>query len=136
MPARVLAIGCALAALALCACGSTSKPVAGSGATRTLASGLPPGRGVIDDPRTKSLPCLRSTKLGVVRVGSTGLVLGAGTDQAKVAFLPTPGAAQAAQISGTVQSAEVIGNALLYPQGMSEKHLKKVEDCLAQGVQG
>jgi hypothetical protein len=136
MPARTLRAGCALAAVALAACGSTTKPVAGSGATRSLAGGLAPGRGVVDDPRTKSAACLQATKLPIVRVGATGLLVGAGGDQARVMFLPTPGAAQYAQISGGTQGAEAIGNALLYPQGMSDRHLKQVEDCLAKGVQG
>src|SRR5947209_17703934 len=105
MPARTLRVGCALAAVALAACGSTTKPVAGSNGTRTLAGGLAPGRGVVDDPRLKSAPCLQATKLGVVRVGATGLLIGAGGDQARVMFLPTPGAAQYAQISGPTQSA-------------------------------
>ena len=136
MPARTLRAGCALAALALAACGSAIKPVAGSGATRTLAGGLPPGRGVVDDPRTKSAPCLQATKLAIVRVGATGLLVGTGGDQAKVVFVPTPGGAQHVQISGGTQGAEVIGNALLYPQAMSDPHLSQVEDCLAEGVQG
>jgi hypothetical protein len=136
MPARTLSAGCALAAVALAACGSTTKPVAGSGATRTLPGGLAAGRGVIDDPRTKSAPCLQATKLRIVRVGTTGLLVGAGGDQARVMFLATPGAAQYAQISGGTQGGEAIGNALLYPQAMSDQHLKQVEDCLAKGVQG
>src|SRR5437588_3381741 len=120
MPARTLAVGCAVAALGLSACGSTSKPVAGADGTRTLSGGLAPGRGVVDDPRTKSLPCLTATKLGVVKYGASRLVVGSGGDQARVVFLPTPGAAQAAQLSGSVQGAEVIGSALLYPQAMSD----------------
>ena len=30
----------------------------------------------------------------------------------------------------------MIGSALLYPQAMSERQLKPVEDCLAKGVKG
>jgi hypothetical protein len=136
MSARTLAVGCAVAALGLSACGSTSKPLAGADGTRTLAGGLGPGRGVIDDPRTRSLPCLRATKLAVLKTGVAGLIVGTGSDQARVSFLPTPGAAQHTQIVGASQSAEVIGSALLFPQAMSDQHLKQVETCLAKGVTG
>ncbi len=132
MPARNLAAGCALAAVCLSACGSATKPVAGS----ATATSPHPGRGVVDDPRTKSLPCLRKLKLAINRQGAAALTIGAGSQQARVMFMPTPGAAQEAQISGQVQSAEVIGSALLFPQAMSDRSLKKIEDCLAQDVLG
>ena len=53
-----------------------------------------------------------------------------------VIFLPTPGAAQAAQIDGQAQGAEVIGSALLYPNQAPDKLLSKVETCVAKGVPG
>jgi hypothetical protein len=53
-----------------------------------------------------------------------------------VQFMPTPGAAQEAQISGQVESAEVIGSALLYPNQAPDGLLQKVESCVAKGVKG
>jgi hypothetical protein len=137
MPARMLAVGlCAAGVLGLSACGSTSNPPAASSGAQTLAGPLPKGRGVIDDPRHKSHACLLNLKLGLVTRGRDDEYVGQGSDQAKIVFLPTPGSAQYAQISGTQEGAEVVGNALLYPQAMSESHLGKVEKCLSQGVSG
>ena len=75
-------------------------------------------------------------KLPAVKVGQTSLQIGVPPDGPSVQFLPTPGAAQQAQISGQVQAAEVIGSALLYPNQSSDGELKMVEDCLAIGVSG
>ncbi len=134
MRSRSVVVGCVLAAVGVSACGSTRKPLAGTPGVRTLAGGLAPGRGVVDDPRTRSLRCLRTLSLGVVESGPYTLFVGQGGDQARVVFLPTPGAAQYAQISGSEQGAEAIGSALLYPQAMSEDHLSQVESCLSKGV--
>ncbi len=119
--------------VALCACGSTTKPLAGS---PSLAQTKPAGRGVVDDPRTKHLRCLRSDGFTVTERGTTELLIGRGSGQVAATFAPTPGAAQDEQISGHVQGAEVIGSTLLYPGNASEKQLKKIEDCLVQGVFG
>jgi hypothetical protein len=51
-------------------------------------------------------------------------------------FSPTPGAAQAYQIDGSAQPAEVIGSALVYPHQAPDSVLSGIEACLAQGVQG
>jgi hypothetical protein len=55
-----------------------------------------------------------------------------------VHFLPTAGAAQAAQISGQTQyqAGEVIGSALLYPHAGTDAELSDIETCLSQGVTG
>jgi hypothetical protein len=91
---------------------------------------------VVDDPRTKHLNCLIQHHLSVVKVGQTGLQVGAAPNGPTVTFAPTPGAAQEAQISGQVQAAEVIGSALVYPNRASDQELQVVESCLAQGVSG
>jgi hypothetical protein len=125
-----LALAAGLGALSLSACGSAAKPVAGTPqAAVTVHKGL-------DDPRTKHVKCIRKDHLAVVRVGRTGLQVGVAPAGPTVRFEPTPGAAQALQISGQVQSAEVIGSALLYPNQASDAVLQKVEDCLAVGVTG
>ena len=113
---------CCLAAIALTACG-------GSAATRR-------GRGLVDDPRTIHVNCLKQHRVPVVEVGQTGLQIGTQPGAATVSFASTPGAAQELQISGHVTGAEVIGSALLYPNQASERQLSQVEQCLAQGVQG
>jgi hypothetical protein len=121
-----------LAATVLTGCSTGSKPIAGTQGK----SGQPVGHGKIDDPRTSHLKCLREQHLPAVKVGQTGLQLGPLPDGPTVLFAPTAGAAQELQISGQVQGAEVIGSALLYPNHASNAQLKRIEDCLAEGVSG
>ena len=138
MRSAKLAAACALTALALAACGSTTKPEAGQVG---VTGGERAGRGVVDDPRTKHMKCLQQHHLPVVRTvnGSKhlpGMQIGAPPAGPSVTFEPTPGAAQQAQISGSAQAAEVIGSALVYPNQASDEELKVVEDCMALGVTG
>jgi hypothetical protein len=138
MRSAKLAVACAVAALALTACGSTKKPEAGQ---VRVTAGEHAGRGVVDDPRTKHMTCLQQHHLVVVRTVSgadslPGMQIGPPPAGPSVTFEPTPGAAQQAQISGSVQGAEVIGSALLFPHQASDKELKVVEDCMALGVTG
>jgi hypothetical protein len=51
-------------------------------------------------------------------------------------FAATPGAAQAYQIDGSAQAAEVIGSVLVYPNQGSDAELSAISACLSQGVQG
>jgi hypothetical protein len=114
-----------LAVVALSACGSTAKPSQ--------------GRGRVDDPRTGGpnyLQCIRDHGLPAAEVGSTGIQVGQAPGGAVIRFLPTPGAATAAQIGGDTQGAEVIGAALLYPNRASGSELQSIEGCLGQGVKG
>jgi hypothetical protein len=127
-----------ITAVALAACGSTAKPLAGS---RTALADHGPGlHGKVDDPRKNHFACLKQHHLPVsestvngtpqIQVGQPGI-------GPLITFLPTAGAAQDAQISGKVESAEVIGSALLYPnKTYSNSELKIIEDCTALGVQG
>jgi hypothetical protein len=133
MSSAKLAAACALIALVLAGCGSSSKPEAG--AVHTTA-GERAGRGVIDDPRTKHLKCLKQHHLIAHRVGQVGIQVGKLPAGPSIAFAQTPGAAQALQINGTVENAEVIGSALLYPRQASDQLLKVVENCVALGVTG
>jgi hypothetical protein len=132
-----LAVLTTLVAVPLFGCGSSAKPVAGTGLPNSHAL----GRGRVDDPRTNKpnhVECLRQAKLPVTEVGQTALRIGSAPGGPTVQFLPTPGAAQAAMIQGErqAQGAEVIGSALLYPNKASDRILKAVEDCLAHGVAG
>jgi hypothetical protein len=124
-----LTVASVLVAVALAACGSTAvhSGVAGS------------SRGKVDDPRTTKVDyvgCLRNDHLPVQDIGQTGLQIGALPAGPRVVFTPTDGAAQAAQIEGQAQGAEVIGSALLYPNQGSDAELNQIETCLAQGVSG
>lgn len=82
------------------------------------------------------LACLRAAHLPVQVTSSTTLEVGAAPDGAAILFRATPGAAQADQIEANAQGAEVIGPALVYPHQASDDELNRIEDCLAQGVQG
>jgi hypothetical protein len=126
----------ACCALAISACGIQAKPLAGSPQAR--ADRGPGVHARVSDPRTSHYRCLLAHHLAVseprtalpeIQVGHTGT-------GPLIQFLPTPGAAQEAQISGRVESAEVIGQALLYPNHGSDSLLRTVEDCTALGVQG
>lgn len=124
----------ALAALAAGGCGAVKvQPSAPTGSSQ-LAS-----RGRVDSPLTSMhnhVACLRRDHFAVQKLSPTSLQIGATPDGPTVDFAATPGAAQAYQIQGQAQGAEVIGAALLYPHQASPAELSAVETCLAQGVQG
>jgi hypothetical protein len=134
MSSAKLAAVAALAAIATAGCGAVKvQPTSPSGSTKVAS------RGVIDDARTHlpdRIACLRGAGLSVTETGRTGIQIGTPPQGPSVTFAPTPGAAQADQIEGVVQGAEVIGSALLYPHQGSDSVLQKVEDCLAQNVTG
>jgi hypothetical protein len=137
MSSAKLALSAGIAALALSACGSTAKPVAGTlKAIATTNKGL-------DDPRQRHIVCLQQDHIPVRRIQSTlvgqilpGMQIGSPPSGPTVTFEPTPGDAQGVQIHGQAQGAEVIGSALLYPNRASGALLQTVEDCVAQGVSG
>ena len=126
------AVLCALAALALAACASTTKPPAGS----LTKSGHLVARGKIDDPRSKHVTCMQQHGLSVTEHGYYTIQVGRPGVGPLLHVLPTPGAAQEAQISGQIESAEVIGGTLLYPNKASDGELKIVESCAALGIKG
>lgn len=124
--AKLVMASC-LAVLALAACGSTAVHPGNA------------GRGRVDDPRTTQVnhvKCMRQDHLPVEEVGRTGLQIGALPAGPTVVYAPTSGAAQADQIQGQAQGAEVIGSALLYPNQAPDAELNQIETCLAQGVSG
>ena len=132
--ALLSAVGVLLLALAGCGGAVKVQPTAPAGSTK-LAS-----RGKVDSPLTdmhNHLDCLRDyDHLAVQVLSPTELQVGPAPAGATIVFTPTAGAAQARQIDGTAQGAEVIGTALLYPHQASDSELTGIEDCLAQGVQG
>jgi hypothetical protein len=124
----------ALAALALAGCGGVQVQPAASAGSSKLAS-----RGRVDSPLTSMhnyLNCLTDDHLVVQVVSPTRLQVGPAPAGATIVFDSTPGAAQADQIAGSVQGAEVIGSALVYPNQSPESALSGIEACLARGVQG
>jgi hypothetical protein len=128
MPHAKSAAALGVVALVLCGCSSVVKP--------------PQGRGKVDDPRTYAasdhLKCMQAQGLPAKKVGQVGIQIGPLPSGPTVQFLPTPGAAQGAQIQGQpqYQGAEVIGAALLYPHGGTDPELTQIESCLASGVSG
>jgi hypothetical protein len=129
------AVCLALTAVAVAGCGGAVRvqPTTPAGST-TLAS-----RGDIDSPLTdvhNHVGCMKADHLAVQTVSPTRLQIGATPGGPTVVFTPTAGAAQAQQIDGNAQGAEVIGPALLYPNQGSPGELTQIEDCLGQGVQG
>jgi hypothetical protein len=133
MRAKRVLTAVTFASLALAGCGAVKvQPTAPAGSTR-LAS-----RGHVDKPYTvrNHLGCLRAAHLPVQVVSPTRLQVGAAPTGPTIVFRPTPGAAQADQIDGNAQGAEVIGSALIYPNQASDAELGTIGACLAQGVQG
>jgi hypothetical protein len=123
-----------LAALALSACGSTAKPIAGSAAAdRPNAPGV---HAKLDDPRPKHLACLKQHKLTVSEPTATEIQIGRPNVGPLIAFTPTPGNAQADQIEAKDPGAEIIGSALLFPNQGSGKELSEAEACTELGVSG
>jgi hypothetical protein len=133
MSSAKLALATGLAALSLAACGSTAKPEAG-----TLKADTKVHKG-IDDPRKKRLQCLQQDHIPAMAItlsGQPAIQVGAYPQGPRIVFAATPGIAQGMQIQNQVQSAEIIGSALLYPNAGSDGLLKQVENCVAEGVQG
>ncbi len=123
----------AFGALLLAGCGAvTVQPIAPAGSSK-LAS-----RGRVDSPAAmrNHVGCLRDAHLPVRVLSSTRLQIGPAPSGPTVVFTPTAGAAQAAQIDGSSQGAEVIGTALVYPNQGSDAEMGTIGACLAQGVQG
>ncbi|HEY2260755.1 MAG TPA: hypothetical protein VGH45_13625 [Solirubrobacteraceae bacterium] len=133
MPPAKLALAAGLAAISLSACGTAAKPQAGTLKAETKS------HKAVDDPRKTHIKCLSQQHVPVAKIevgGNPGLQVGSYPAGPRVVFEPTPGDAQGLQIVGQVQSAEVIGAALLYPNQGSNALLQKVEDCVAKGVSG
>lgn len=130
---RAIAVsGIAVAALA--GCGSSFKTIAGSNVP--AATQKPIGYGVVDQASLPHTKCLQAAGLPAVRVGPTTIQVGKLPSGPTIQFAPDPNAAEAEQIRGQAQGAEVIGASLLDVNGASDKELKIVEACLAQGVAG
>ena len=125
MPHAKSAAALGVAAVLLCGCSSVVKP--------------PQGRGKVEDPRISAYAnyygCLVAHHLPAQKVGRVELQIGP-PGGPSVRFLPTPSAAQAAQIEGSpgYQGAEVIGAALLYPNRAPVGELSVIESCLSAGV--
>jgi hypothetical protein len=137
MPSAKLAAALVLFALSLSACGIASKPEAGT--PKAIAN----GHKGLDDARAKHTACLaqahipfhdeQRTVAGKVLPSFQVNTAPAGPT---VSFEATPGAAQALQIQGEAQGAEIIGSAVVYPNQASDSLMNVVEGCVAKGVSG
>jgi hypothetical protein len=138
MSAVKVAVACGLVALLISACGIPPKPAAGTPHLRKQ-SGFYALR---DDPRVKHTACLRAAKVHFHQYFAGGkkhlpaIQVGSLPTGPTIIFYATPGIAQGLQITGQEQGAEVIGSALLYPNGASSKELTTVENCVAADVTG
>jgi len=121
-------------ALALSACGSTTKPVAGTPQAAAQA------RKGLNDPRTTHVACLRADHVTDIHEytadGRPAFQVGTKPSGPTVVFEATPGMGQGVQISGQDQGAEIIGSALVFPNDASAKLAGEVESCVSLGVSG
>lgn len=125
MPHAKPAAALTAVAMLLCGCSAVIKP--------------PNGHGKVADPRTAGpnrFGCLIARHLPAKETGRAAIQIGPLPGGPTVQFMPTEGAAQALQINGKVQSAEVIGSALLYPHRAGDAELTQIENCLDEGVVG
>jgi len=132
-----VAVVCALTALLISACGIQQKPLAGTPKIEKSRGFY----GVVDDPRAKHTPCLRADKLKLHQYYTAqqrlpAIQVGSPPTGPTIIFEPTPGAAQALQLKGKDEGAEVIGSALLFPNKASASVLTMVEACTSIGVSG
>lgn len=130
---RALALA-GLAAAALAGCGSSFKAVAGSGVPAATAKPL--GNGVIDVAPRPHAQCMQRAGLPARRIGLTTIQVGALPAGPTVIFEPDPNGAEMEQIQGKAEGAEIIGAAMLFVHGASDKELAKIETCLDQSVAG
>jgi hypothetical protein len=131
-----LVLACGLMALLLGACGIQKKPLAGT----PHVNKAPGSHAKWDDPRKGREKCLRKHHLvGHYYVASNGrpaIQVGKAPAGPTIIFEPTPAGAEAMQIEGKTQSAEIIGAALVYPNQAKAWIDKIVENCMAVGVAG
>jgi hypothetical protein len=146
MSAVKVAVACGLVALLVSACGIAPKPEAGAPLLRKLARTdhlrtLPGFHGLRDDPLVTHVRCLRQAKIRFHEYRTKqhdlpAIQVGTLPQGPTIIFYPTPGIAEGLQIMGEEQGAEVIGSALLYPNGATGNKLTKIENCTATGVTG
>jgi hypothetical protein len=99
----------------------------GGGGAGSASSGGTPGA---YDPVGRPLRCMRRQKLPAYRAGVGAIQVAPKGRGPRVVFASTPGDAQAAQIHGQAEGAEIIGNAMLFVSAASDKVIKIMEKCL------
>jgi hypothetical protein len=94
--------------------------------------GSAPGGGTLSayDPVGRPLRCMRRQKLRAYRAGVGAIQVAPKATGPRVVFASTTGDAQAAQIHGQAEGAEIIGNALLFVRSASDGVIKIMEKCL------
>jgi hypothetical protein len=134
---RPRCISCAAAlviVVAIAGCGSTTKPEAGTPQAAALAK-----KG-LNDPRPSRIKCLRSDGITDIHEetihGLQSFQVGKKPSGPTVEFEATAGMAQGVQISGHHAGAEILGQALVFPNDASATLADKVESCVEHGVSG
>ena len=135
-PAK-LAVACGILAAMLSGCGIKPKPLAGS----AEVDRAPGNHAYVTDPRTAHLPCLRELGLPLrlyeTHVGALPAIqVGVYPTGPTIVFEPNQGDAEYLQMEGVEQSAEFIGQALVYPNRASDDLMVRVEKCVAIKVAG
>lgn len=124
----------ALAATGLAACGSnahvSTPPRAGivKGAPGARGGGVKPDT---SNPSASLIACLGQHRVGAHQAAPDDVAVDPPEAGIHVRFLGTDGDAQAEQIRGGADGAEVILNALLYTGRGTDAQLKTVESCVA-----
>lgn len=85
------------------------------------------------DPVAAPLRCMRRKHVHAYRDGGNVIQVAPKATGPRVVFTSTQGDAQAAQIRGQAEGAEVIGPALLYVRDSSDGLIKVMEKCLDAG---
>lgn len=104
----------------------------GGGGSASSGSGTSAGGGKLGayDPVAAPLRCIRRKHVHAYRDGGTIIQVAPKPTGPRVVFTSTQGDAQAAQIHGQAEGAEVIGAALLYVNTASDGLIKVMETCL------
>ena len=135
-PLAVLALSCALFALATSGCGCDGTTV-GGGNDPAGGGAIPAGaRPAAFDPRDAPLGCLRSKGIEAEKDArqTDRLDILPPSSGAYVEFAATPAEAQGRQLRNEAPGAEVIGPHLLTVGRLGDDELRAIETCLqAQG---
>lgn len=114
--------------------GIQSGGLSGGGGGGGTAGGTSSSGGTLSayDPVGRPLRCMRRNHLPAYRDGVGAIQIAPKGKGPRVVFASTTGDAQAAQIHGQAEGAEIIGTALLYVSTASDRVIKLAETCLDQ----
>jgi hypothetical protein len=87
------------------------------------------------DPVPAMLGCLGARGIKAERTGAYGVVVEPAAAGMRIRFAPTPADADADQLRGQVEGAEVVQRIVFYPGSASDAQLDPVEQCVNQIAQ-